>query len=96
MSATQDYLLFTTTRFDEGLTKFSWNNDENEPCPFLLRTLHFQRLVNATRDHQWPKAQKTLDSYEKFKTLLTEAVEEYKRSKDADVKALRVSHYGFW
>jgi hypothetical protein len=91
----QDYLLFTTTRYDEGLAKFSWNNDENEPCPFLLRTYHFQRLMNATRVHEWPEAQKALDDYGKFNSLLVEAVEKYKSSNNADPKALRVSQLIF-
>ncbi|KAF5352429.1 hypothetical protein D9756_005923 [Leucocoprinus leucothites] len=90
MSTIQDYLLFTTTRYDEGLAKFSWNNDENEPCPFLLCAHHHQRLVNATRVHKWPEAQKALVDYGKFKTLLAKVVENYKKSNNTDPKALRI------
>ena len=91
-STMSEYLLFTTTRYDKGLVKFSWNNDEDKPCPFLLRANHYQRLVSAAWDHEWTEASKTLKDYEKFKRLLDEAVQTYKTSSnDADPIALRAS-----
>jgi len=83
-----DYLLFTTTRYDEGLIKFSWNNDQDEPCPFLLRANHYQRLVSAAWDHEWTRVLKVSEDYEKFKLLLDEAVQSYKMSNNGPI-ALR-------
>ena len=84
-----EYLLFTTTRYDEGLVKFSWNNDQDKPCPFLLRANHYQRLVSAAWDHEWTRVLKVLEDYEKFRLLLDEAVQSYKMSNNTDPIALR-------
>jgi len=88
-STMSEYLLFTTTRYDEGLVKFSWNNDQDKPCPFLLRANHYQRLVSAAWDHEWTRVLKVLEDYEKFKLLLDEAVQSYKMSINTDPIALR-------
>jgi hypothetical protein len=93
MSGGQDYSLFTTTRYDEGLTKLSWNTDNGEPSPFLLLQYHFQRLVNATQDHEWPEAQAALREYEHFKSVCVKTVEDHKKSNNTEGKALRVSEY---
>lgn len=91
MAESQDYNLFTTTRYDEGLAELSWNNDGGEPSSFLLLPYHFQRLANATRDHKWPEAQKTLQTYGDFKSVCIKTIDDYKASNNTEGKAIRVS-----
>ncbi len=90
MAEEQEFSLLTTTRYDKSLEKLSWNDDGGEPSAFLLLPFHFQRLVNASRDHEWTGTQEALRDYNDFKSVCLKAVEDYEASKDANPVALRV------
>lgn len=82
------YELLTSTRYDEYLLSLSWNNDNDEPSPFLLLQFHFDRLIDACAVHGWADAQTSL-SYASLKSSCQDAVTSYEPP-DTSPKVLKV------
>lgn len=60
------YFLLSSTRYDETLLKFSWNDDLDGSSPFFLLPYHFDRLIEAAERHGWQRAIKAV-SYDILK-----------------------------
>ncbi|KAE9409098.1 D-aminoacid aminotransferase-like PLP-dependent enzyme [Gymnopus androsaceus JB14] len=69
------YFLLSSTRYDETLLKFSWNDDFDGPSPFFLLPYHFDRLIGAAEQHGWLQVKQSL-SYEILKQKCHEKVKE--------------------
>ncbi|KAJ3828441.1 aminotransferase [Lentinula raphanica] len=68
------YALLSSTRYDRSLENFEWNNDIDGPSSFFLLRYHFDRLLDASNQHGWQKAQRSL-SYSQLKQKCREEVE---------------------
>ncbi|KAJ4485757.1 aminotransferase [Lentinula aciculospora] len=68
------YSLLSSTRYDESLLKCGWNNDIDGPSPFFLLPFHFDRLREASEQHDWQGAN-TL-SYTMLKEKCRQKVEQ--------------------
>ncbi|KAF5368415.1 hypothetical protein D9758_002171 [Tetrapyrgos nigripes] len=64
------YHLLSSTRLDSSLLSFQWNNDQDGPSPFFLLPYHYDRLVDAAKQHNWDKVNL---SYQSLKLACTEA-----------------------
>lgn len=69
------YQLLSSSRYDQALLAFSWNEDENGPSPFFLLTYHFQRLLLTAEKHGWEEV-KALITFDLLKSACIKAVEE--------------------
>ncbi|KAG6837318.1 hypothetical protein H0H93_011413 [Arthromyces matolae] len=82
MQATDaEYELLSSTRFDPFLRNLRWNDDNDEPSPFLLLRYHFDRLLAATQSHNWDAA-KSFSTFDDFKTVCHHAVATANRHED--------------
>ncbi|KAJ3750820.1 aminotransferase [Lentinula detonsa] len=68
------YFLLSSTRYDEILRQFEWNNDTDGSSPFFLLGYHFDRLLDASEQHGWHETKRSL-SYACLKEKCREKVE---------------------
>lgn len=76
MSSTTTFSLLSSTRYDATLLNVDWNTEVNggNPSAFLLLPYHFDRLVDAAKQHSWTECLKSF-SLENLSRVCKEAVE---------------------
>ncbi|KAJ6483882.1 aminotransferase [Mycena vulgaris] len=83
------YELLTTTRCDGFLERLGWNNNDDQPSPYLLLAFHVDRLREAALAHEWPDAHAAL-SYDALHQACQAAVASHD-GENADAFKIRIT-----